>query len=176
MVWKQQNKKPIIQDHMKANSNFLLISFLPIIVSCTVFVSKEKNTLQEERFFITEVNSHEIPLGDKTIAIVEVSIIDGISESPIDNASVIVRDGIIVEIGMTGVLDIPEDAEIIEGKDMTLLPGLIDAHYHNSEGFPTIFLKRGITSLRDPGIWIEDYDGERYATAYLAKGLLCRPG
>ena len=59
-------------------------------------------------------------------------------------------------------IQIPEDAERIDGSGMSLLPGLIDAHFHlnKHKGHPNLFLRNGITSLRDPGAWIEDFEEE----------------
>ncbi len=121
------------------------------------------------------MNSHEIPTGDKTYAIVDVSLVDGISDTPVKNASVLVHKGIISEVGEKDSFQIPEGAEIINGEGLTLLPGLIDAHYHNSKGYPAIYLKKGITSLRDPGIWIEDYDLERQSGEPLPRLFLTGP-
>jgi hypothetical protein len=37
---------------------------------------------------------------------------------------------------------------------------LIDAHFHidGDDALPALFLSHGVTSLRDPGQWIEAYD------------------
>ncbi len=134
--------------------------FILMIVSCKELKEPEEIP-HKSNHHITALNKDEIPVGSKTIAIVGVSLIDGITEGPIENASVIIKDGFIIDVGKSDVVPIPKNAEIIDGKGHSIIPGLIDAHYHNSVGYPAIFLKRGITSLRDPGIWIEDYDNER---------------
>ena len=146
---------------------FLLVSF-----SCkqTDYLSKK-----EKEHLITELNAKEIPRGDKTIAIIGVSLIDGVKESATNNTSIIISNGKIVEIGKTGELTIPEDAEILNGKGLTLMPGLIDSHYHNSNGYLSKYLKRGITSLRDPGIWIEDYNAERESNEPIPRLFLTGP-
>ncbi len=146
---------------MKKKLNLLPFVLLLAFISCSAPGDQKENRKQRIIFPITEVNSDEIPIGKSTIAFVGVSLIDGIGESSIKNASVIVSNGIITGIGETGILQIPEGAEKVNGEGLTLMPGLIDAHYHNAKNFPTIYLKRGVTSLRDPGIWIEDYDSQR---------------
>ncbi len=159
----------------KIRNNLFFISIL-LIISCSTSQTTEGVGVQEvKKAAIVELNSEEISVGDKTIAIVGVSLIDGLSESAIKNTSVIVRKGYIAEIGEAGVLQVPENAEIVDGKGLTLMPGLIDAHYHNSDGFPAVFLQRGITSLRDPGIWIEDYDAERQKGEPLPRLFLTGP-
>ena len=155
--------------------NWLGIILLAVFSCCSPVGTTEEKQDQKPTFPIIEANSSEIPIGDKTIAIVGVSLIDGIAGSPMENVSVIVRNGIIDEIGKAGGLSIPNDAEIIRGEGLTLMPGLIDGHYHNSSGYPAIILKRGITSLRDPGIWIEDYDAERQKGVPLPRLFLTGP-
>ena len=56
-------------------------------------------------------------------------VFDGTSVLNAD--SVLVRDGVIVETGSD--LQVPHDAEIVDGAGGTLLPGLIDAHTHTFE-------------------------------------------
>ncbi|HQZ17856.1 MAG TPA: amidohydrolase family protein [Vicinamibacteria bacterium] len=44
----------------------------------------------------------------------------------LDNATVVLRDGVVVEVGAS--VTIPKDARIIDGTGLTLTPGLIDAY------------------------------------------------
>ncbi len=168
-----KNKSKIFS-HIKV-LKFALFVFLIVFISCKPKSSTEVKEKKETAISTVEANSNEIPIGDKTIAIVGVSLVDAISEFPLENACVIVRNGIIVEVGETDILKVPEGAETVNGKGLTLMPGLIDAHYHNSEGYPAKFLKRGITSLRDPGIWFEDYDIERRSGQSLPRLFLTGP-
>lgn len=101
---------------------------------------------------------NKIPDGDKVTAIQNVTLIDGNGGDPVSDAVVIIEKNVITEIGTSGSVVIPDDAEIISGKGLSLLPGLIDAHFHlNNNELPNLVLKRGTTSLRDPGAWIESY-------------------
>lgn len=154
---------------------YLLFVLLMLSLSCGPIFGPDKKQKKKVERSITELNHNEIPKGNKTIAIVDVSLIDGIADSPIEHATVIVSNGIISAIGKKGNLEIPADAEIIKGEGLTLMPGLIDAHYHNSKNFPAIYLKRGITSLRDPGIWIDDYDQERESGQPIPRLFLTGP-
>jgi len=100
-----------------------------------------------------------IPTGEKVIAIQNVTLIDGTGRDPVSDAVVIIEKGLITETGKAEVVSIPSDAEIISGQGLSLLPGFIDAHFHlNNNQLPNLVLKRGTTSLRDPGAWIESYD------------------
>jgi imidazolonepropionase-like amidohydrolase len=166
----------MINTPLQSNYNnavkYLSIVLLFLSFSCNQI---ETTKTSKKAQFITALNSQEIPTGDKTYAIVGVSLIDGISDTPFRNASVIVHNGIISEVETKDSFQIPEGAQIIDGEGLTLLPGLIDAHYHNSKGYPAIYLKKGITSLRDPGIWIEDYDLERQSGKPLPRLFLTGP-
>ena len=72
----------------------------------------------------------------------------------------IVTNGKITAIGNTGNVKIPAGAEVVDGRGMSLLPGFIDAHFHidGMNDLPALFLQHGVTSLRDPGAWMETYD------------------
>lgn len=69
---------------------------------------------------------------DRVIAIKAARLIDGTGKPPITNAVVIVRGKQIEAVGVSGKVQIPKDAEVIDLKDETLLPGLIDTHTHLS--------------------------------------------
>ena len=55
-------------------------------------------------------------------------IIDGRSDSPVKDVEIVVRDGRIEKIGQG--LAVPDGADVIDLRDRTCLPGLIDAHVH----------------------------------------------
>jgi imidazolonepropionase-like amidohydrolase len=63
-----------------------------------------------------------------TIAYRAARVFDGFSEQIIENAAVLVDDGLIVSIEPAGSL--PSGGEVVDLGDATLLPGLIDAHVH----------------------------------------------
>ena len=88
---------------------YLLIVLLPVFFSCGQMNTSETNEKKKDDQLITELNSQEIPIGDKTIAIVGVNLVDGISDYSVKNTTVIVRNGIISEVGEIDVLK-PENA------------------------------------------------------------------
>ena len=49
-----------------------------------------------------------------------------VSGEPIDNGTVVVRDGVITDVGPLDKVEIPFDAEVIEGKGLVVYPGFID--------------------------------------------------
>ena len=60
--------------------------------------------------------------------VVKGTILDGICDVPIERGVVVIKDGIIVDIGKEDGVKIPEGSEVIEGK--TIMPGMIDCHLH----------------------------------------------
>ena len=65
----------------------------------------------------------------------------------------------------------PADAETIDSSGRTVIPGLIDLHFH-IENDPKLALRQlshGVTSFRDPGQWDEKFEGLRQMIA--ADGL-----
>ena len=63
-------------------------------------------------------------------------LIDGTDRAPIDNATLVVRDGRVVAVGPAANVTIPAGAERIALAGKTIVPGLINAHGHvgNTEG------------------------------------------
>ena len=93
-------------------------------------------------------SSEHVPAqqSEKMLAFRRVDVFDG--SQLIRNTNVIVRDGMVRAIGP--VIPIPTDAEVIDGKGKTLLPGFIDAHVHlgtsNVDQFLRDALNFGVTT------------------------------
>jgi imidazolonepropionase-like amidohydrolase len=124
-----------------------------------------------------EVNKVAGPSATSTIAIVGATLIDGRGGPAIPDSVVIVRGERIAAVGSRTSVKIPAGAEVVDVKGLTLLPGLIDAHFHidGDDPLPALFLSHGVTSIRDPGQWIEAYDGARKAAAPVPRLFLCGP-
>ena len=112
---------------------------------------------------VKEINAREIRKGNSVIAISGARIIDGNGGPPIEEGCVIVINGKIAEVGTKEKIKIPIDAAVVDGTGMSVIPGFIDAHFHidGMDDLPGIFLQNGITSVRDPGAWMETYDNAR---------------
>lgn len=136
---------------------------LLILLLALIFLTTALFAQKPVQKTIKPLNEAELPRGTGTIAIVDVNLIDGNSAQAIPNASVLVKGDKIIAAGPSKSIQIPQGAEIVQGKGMSLLPGLIDSHFHidGAEDLPSIFLQNGITSIRDPGLWIEVYDQVR---------------
>ena len=98
-------------------------------------------------------------------------VFDGVSAEPRENATVVVENGRIKEVA-DGAVRAPADAERVACAGRTLMPGLIDAHFHallveidvpSIEDMPASLLyqharhslegalRRGFTTVRDAG-------------------------
>ncbi len=152
--------------------------FILLFTSCTTPQppEKENSTQQAEKRKITAIDEEKIPVGNKTIAIVGATLIDGHGGEPVQNAAVIVKNNTIEQVGNANDIDIPEDAEVVEAEGLTLMPGLIDAHFHLGRNtLPAAFLQNGVTSVRDPGAWIESYAEVRQSTQPIPRLFLTGP-
>ena len=103
---------------------------------------------------------------EQTIAFTNMNLVPMTSETVIYNQTVLVKGSEIVEIGDSDTLKIPWGAQVIDGKDAYLMPGLADMHAHTriSTGqwaqpwedpkvWPVhplnLYLANGVTTIRD---------------------------
>jgi imidazolonepropionase-like amidohydrolase len=70
----------------------------------------------------------ELATPSRTTVITNVRLIDGRGGPPVDRGHVAVRDGKIVSVGHVDAR--PSADAVLDGANLTLLPGLIDAHAH----------------------------------------------
>jgi imidazolonepropionase-like amidohydrolase len=68
--------------------------------------------------------------GPRVIAFSGARVIDGTDRPPIDNATIVVRDGRIAAVGPSARVDVPAGAERVSLGGKTLIPGLVNAHGH----------------------------------------------
>ncbi len=66
----------------------------------------------------------------QTTAFVSVNVIPMDRERVLTNQTVVVRNGVIVEIGDTKKIKIPKNAFRVDGTGKFLIPGLVDMHTH----------------------------------------------
>jgi imidazolonepropionase-like amidohydrolase len=91
------------------------------------------------------------PQGESSsFALTRVNVIDGASNEPQLDVTVIVRGGKIEQIGK---MNPPAGAEVIDLKGRWLLPGFVDAHAHISNlAAARAALQSGATTVRDLGV------------------------
>ena len=109
---------------------------------------------------LREINPPKTPAANRTEVIVGATLINSGGQAPITNSVVVVRDGVIVSAGSATTTPVPKGAITYDAAGLFLLPGFMDSHFHIERDFelPRLYLSHGITSLRDPGQWIEVYE------------------
>jgi hypothetical protein len=88
-----------------------------------------------------------------------VRIIDGSGAAPIEDGRIVIEGDRFVRVGPAASTAAPAGAETIDLSGRTVIPGLIDLHFH-IENDPKMALRQlshGITAFRDPGQWDEQF-------------------
>ena len=86
------------------------------------------------------------------------TLIDGTGRPAISDSVVVINQGRFQEVGKRGELNVPQDAEVIDAKGKTILPGLIDGHCHYRDWMGEVYLAHGVTTCpnisNNPVEWI----------------------
>lgn len=93
----------------------------------------------------------------RTLVLDNVRVIDGTGAAPIEHGRIVIQGDRIAQVG--AALEAPPGAEIVDLAGRTVVPGLIDLHFH-IENDPKLALRQlshGVTSFRDPGQWEEKF-------------------
>jgi imidazolonepropionase-like amidohydrolase len=125
---------------------------------------------------LREVNEIVRPDSSQPIAIVGAQLVDGRGGQPVADAVVVVKGDQVIDAGPHET-KLPAGAKVVNASGLTLLPGLIDSHFHldRDNDLPGLYLSRGVTSVRDPGAWIEAYDVVRKAKLQIPRLFLAGP-
>lgn len=127
--------------------------------------------------FLQEVNTVPPLEGGKAVAIVGGILVDGRGGAAVPDAAILVRGDRIAAAGPRAEVRLPPGAEVVEARGQTVLPGLIDSHFHldGDTLLPGLFLQHGVTSVRDPGAWIEAYEPVRALSTPVPRLFLTGP-
>jgi imidazolonepropionase-like amidohydrolase len=88
----------------------------------------------------------------RDFALVGATLVDGTSRAPIEDATIVIRDGKIAAVGPRESIHIPPGTRTINVRGKTIVPGLWDMHAHVALpewGFA--YLGVGVTTIRDMG-------------------------
>jgi hypothetical protein len=90
------------------------------------------------------------PASTATIAFLDVTVVPMDRDRTITGQTVLVKKDRIVQIGDSKKVAVPENAELIKGKDLFLIPGLADMHVHlHSKADALLLIANGITTVRN---------------------------
>ena len=70
------------------------------------------------------------PRGADVTAFEGARLIVGDESAPIANATFLVRDGQITQVGSTGEVEVPEGATVVDLSGKTVMPAIVDTHTH----------------------------------------------
>src|SRR4030095_10761203 len=102
-----------------------------VLLICSVLASAQtRDRTGARQSNLREVNKVAEPPASSTVAIVGATLIDGRGGSAVPDSIVIVRADRIVAVGARHSVAIPQAAEVVDARGLTLLPGLIDSHFH----------------------------------------------
>lgn len=97
------------------------------------------------------------------IALVGGTLIDGNGGSPVEDSSVIISKGRIIDVGKVAEIPVPAEALVVDARGKYVMPGLIDVHVHYFDWMGELFLAHGVTTVKDLGndlIWISTISSE----------------
>ncbi len=135
--------------------NKLFIGIITFLLHNIIFAQEFTDSV---RSFIT--------VDSTLVAITNITLIDGTGEDFKQNQSLLIREGIITEVGDANTIQLPDNTLIIDGTGKTVIPGFIMLHEHLfypkpfenwfSVGqmpftFPRLYLAGGVTTMRTAG-------------------------
>ena len=85
-------------------------------------------------------------MAEKALVVQGGQLIDGTGRPPIDNCVIVIQAGRFQAVGRSGEVAIPADAQVIDVKGKTVLPGFIDGHGHLEDFHGELYLHLGITT------------------------------
>ena len=123
------------------------------------------------------VASSPIPaIGQPSIAITRVSVIDGDAPSPRTDQTVVIDGNRIVRVGASGSVVVPPGARIVDGRGKFLLPGFWDMHVHTAisggRDLLSLYVANGVTGVRDMA---GDWDTLKSWRSEIGRGQLVGP-
>jgi imidazolonepropionase-like amidohydrolase len=90
------------------------------------------------------------------VAIEHVRVFDSEQAAVREDQTVVIEGERITQAGPAAAIQVPKDAESIDGSGKTLLPGLFDMHAHAQPLDGLLNIASGVTSVRDMGNDIEE--------------------
>ena len=93
-----------------------------------------------------------LPLHSGAFALTGGTVVDATGRPPVSDATVVVRDGRIVDVGSSRDVTIPLGVPVVRVDGKTIVPGLWDMHTHVTQiEWAPVYLGAGVTTVRDMG-------------------------
>jgi len=85
-------------------------------------------------------------MAEKLLVVQGGKLIDGTGRAPVENSIIVIQAGRFQTVGRSAEVSIPADAEVIDARGKTVLPGFIDGHGHLEDFHGELYLHLGITT------------------------------
>jgi imidazolonepropionase-like amidohydrolase len=108
---------------------------------------KEQDKFDNERSKTLAQTLARKPKGP--LVFIHANLFDSESAQMLPNRTVVITGNHITAVGADGQVQLPKNAETIDAKGKTLMPGLWDMHVHVQPGDGLLHMVCGVTSVRD---------------------------
>lgn len=103
-------------------------------------------------FLLVGCSGEIVESADPVTAFDHVNLVPMTEEIVLENQTVLVNNNHIMKIGPSSEVEVPENAHMIDGRGLYLMPGLADMHIHAEEEWPVpqlnLYLANGVTTIR----------------------------
>lgn len=117
---------------------------------------------------LAEAVRRYVAVDQPIVALTNVRVIDGTGRPPLDDQTIIIAGTVIQDVGPVARVVIPRDAQVLDLRGRTVIPGLVGMHEHlfysvylDENGvpthqdmrysFPRLYLAAGVTTIRTAG-------------------------
>ena len=130
------------------------IALLWVLVICLFWLlrSVHNNTTKVQAGAAVLDNISGIGAGrTKPLVLINGTILDGTGTDPFANGAVVIAGSHIVAVGPATEVEIPVNAQVVDVGGRTIMPGIINAHVHNTRSSSTRhrYLASGVTATCD---------------------------
>ncbi len=142
--------------HMIHPSRFLSFCVLACLALASAAATAQRPTLS------TNVRDY-VSVDTPTVVLTHVRVIDGTGAPPLEDQTLVLRNGKIAAMGTFSSLKTPAGAQLLDLTGKSVIPGLVMMHEHLyyptgpgvygnlSESFTRLYLAGGVTSMRTAG-------------------------
>ena len=143
-----------------------------ILVSLQSCAQKPETDIQAKEVYLSDYTQSFISLDTSNIALSNVKVIDGTGNPSKNYQTVLIQNGIIVDIGNANDIQIADDFYEINLSGKTIIPGIIGMHNHMRipssallSTSPKLYLASGVTTIQTCGT------GNPYEELAIAKSI-----